>query len=82
MEEPFGEEVQRIRMLGGSGWKKQQSIAAFDDLKDQTGKAFPPVVLIEKMEKQAGSVGAYWRAGRTTSGRDLLTEFLINYLLM
>ena len=28
--------------------EKQQSIADFDDLKDVTGKAFPPVALIEK----------------------------------
>ncbi|MDC3032617.1 hypothetical protein OA249_01500 [Litorivicinus sp.] len=28
--------------------EKQQSIAAFDDLEDLSGKAIPPVILIEK----------------------------------
>ena len=61
-------------MLGGVVGK-QQSVSGFDDLKDATGQAFPPVVLMEKMEKLADSVGAYWRVGLTTSGRDPLLSF-------
>ena len=54
--------------------EKQQSIAAFDDLKDLTGKAFPPVVLIEKngeTGRLCGSVlanGAYNEWSRPIDG--------------
>ena len=36
--------------------EKQQSIAAFDDLKDAAGKAFPPVVLIAKKKGEKGTL--------------------------
>ena len=54
--------------------EKQQSIAAFDDLKDVIGKAFPPVVLIEKngeTGRLCGSVltsGAYNEWSRPVDG--------------
>jgi hypothetical protein len=54
--------------------EKQQSIAAFDDLKDATGKVFPPVVLIEKngeTGRLCGSVlasGAYNEWSRPIDG--------------
>ena len=54
--------------------EKQQSIAAFDDLKDVTGKTFPPVVLIEKngeTGRLCGSVlasGAYNEWSRPVDG--------------
>ena len=54
--------------------EKQQSIAAFDDLKDATGKVFPPVVLMEKngeTGRLCGSVlasGAYNEWSRPIEG--------------
>jgi|GEM_PF-1330829 len=54
--------------------EKQQSIAAFNDLEDATGKAFPPVVLLEKngeAGRLCGSVlasGAYNEWSRPIDG--------------
>ena len=54
--------------------EKQQSVAGFDDLKDLTGKAFPPVVLMEKngeTGRLCGSVlanGAYNEWSRPIDG--------------
>ncbi len=54
--------------------EKQQALASFDDLKDATGKAFPPVVLMEKngeTGRVCGSVlasGAYNEWSRPIDG--------------
>jgi len=73
-----GRAFRRGSLENQNAWRewleKQQSIAAFDDLKDVTGKAFPPVVLIEKNEETGrlcGSVltsGAYNEWSRPVDG--------------